>query len=73
MRGVAIGIAIAAFSIGVELVHQVVALPLFAGMQLTRAYGRHSSDPERIARWLLRFGSSAICVAGGVYLVAALR
>jgi len=73
MQGVAIATAIAAFSVGVELGHQVVALPLFAGMQLTRAYSRRSSDPERIPRWLLRAGSSAICVAGGVYLVAALR
>jgi hypothetical protein len=73
MRGVAIATAIAAFSIGVEVGHQIVALPLFAGMQLTRAYSRRSSDPERVPRWLLRVGSSAICVAGAVYLVAALR
>jgi hypothetical protein len=73
MQGVAIATAIAAFSLGVELGHQVVALPLFAGMQLTRAYGRRSLDPERVPRWLLRAGSSVICVAGGIYLVAALR
>jgi HupE/UreJ protein len=73
MRGVAIATAIAAFSIGVELGHQMVALPLFAGMQLARAYGRGSLDPERVPRWLLRAGSSVICLAGGVYLVAALR
>ena len=73
MQGVAIATAIAAFSIGVEVGHQMVALPLFAGMQLTRAYSRRSSDPERVPRWLLRAGSSVICVAGGIYLVAALR
>jgi hypothetical protein len=73
MRGVAIATAIAAFSIGVELGHQMVALPLFAGMQLARAYGRRSFDPERVPRWLLRAGSTVICAAGGVYLVAALR
>ena len=73
MRGVAIATAIAAFSLGVEIGHQVVALPLFAGMQLTRAYARRSSDPERVPRWLLRAGSSVICIAGGIYLVAALR
>jgi HupE / UreJ protein len=73
MRGVAIATAIAAFSIGVELGHQVVALPLFAGMQLARAYSRRSPDPDWVPRWLLRAGSSVICVAGGIYLVAALR
>ena len=73
MQGVAIATAIAAFSIGVEIGHQIVGLPLFAGMQLTRAYSRRSSDPERVPRWLLRAGSSVICVAGGIYLVAALR
>lgn len=73
MRGVAIATAIAAFSIGVELGHQVVALPLFAGMQSARAYGRRSLDAERVPRWLLRAGSSLICIAGGIYLVAALR
>ena len=73
MQGVAIATAIAAFSIGVEIGHQIVGLPLFAGMQLTRAYSRRSSDPERVPRRLLRAGSSVICVAGGIYLFAALR
>ncbi|HZE12125.1 MAG TPA: HupE/UreJ family protein [Chthoniobacterales bacterium] len=73
MRGVAIATAIAAFSIGVELGHQMVALPLFAGMQLARSYGRRSLHPERVPLWLLRAGSSVICIAGGIYLVAALR
>ncbi|MFL6521452.1 MAG: HupE/UreJ family protein [Chthoniobacterales bacterium] len=73
MRGVAIATAIAAFSLGVELGHQMVGLPLFAGMQLARAYGRGSLHPERVPLWLLRAGSTVICVAGGIYLVAALR
>lgn len=73
MEGVAIATAIAAFSLGVELGHQLVALPLFAALKFTRSYGSQASDPERIPRWVLRMGSSAICAAGAVYLVAALR
>jgi HupE / UreJ protein len=73
MRGVAVATAIAAFSVGVELGHQMVALPLFTGMQLARAYGRRSLHSERVPLWLVRAGSSVICVAGGIYLVAALR
>ena len=73
MQGVAIATAIAAFSVGVELGHQVVALPLFAVMKLTRAYGRGTIPPGRISHWLSRAGSSAIAVAGIIYLIAALR
>jgi hypothetical protein len=73
MGGVAIATAIAAFSFGVELGHQFVAVPLFGAVRVTRSYSSRATDPERIPRWVLRMGSCAICVAGGVYLVAALR
>ena len=73
MQGVAIATAIAAFSLGVELGHQLVALPLFGLLKLTRVYCSRADDPERIPRWVIRMGSSAICAAGLVYLVAALR
>jgi hypothetical protein len=73
MQGVAIATAIAAFSLGVELGHQLVALPLFGVLKLTRVYCSRATDPERIPRWVTRMGSSAICAAGLVYLVAALR
>jgi hypothetical protein len=73
MQGVAVATAIAAFSVGVEIGHQVVALPLFTAMKLTRAYGRRTTHPGRLSRWLSRTASSAICVAGIIYLIAALR
>ncbi len=73
MAGVAIITAIAAFSFGVEIGHQIVALPLFGVLKITRAYHSSAVDPEWIPRWATRVGSSAICAAGLVYLVAALR
>jgi hypothetical protein len=73
MQGVAVATAIAAFSVGVEIGHQVVALPLFATMNLTRAYSQGTAHPGRIPRWLSRTASSAICAAGIIYLIAALR
>ncbi|MGH8549937.1 MAG: HupE/UreJ family protein, partial [Methylococcales bacterium] len=36
MPGIAIGVAIVAFSLGVELGHQLVVLPVFAGLKLMR-------------------------------------
>jgi HupE / UreJ protein len=73
MAGVAIVTAIAAFSFGVEIGHQIVALPLFGVLKITRAYSSSAADPEWIPRWATSVGSSAICAAGLVYLVAALR
>lgn len=73
MERAAVVTAILAFSLGVEIGHQLVALPLFGTLQLSRAYARHAADPERIPRWIMRMGSSAICAAGLAYLVAALR
>ena len=48
-------------------------LPLFVPLKLTRAYNSRAADPEWILRWITRMGSVAICAAGMVYLVAALR
>jgi hypothetical protein len=73
MAGVMIVTAIVAFSIGVEMGHQLVALPLFVLMKMTRSEKWSQSDPERIRRWALRAGSTAICAAGMMYLIAALR
>ena len=73
MQGVAVATAIAAFSVGVEVGHQVVALPLFAVMKLTRACSQRTTHPGRLPYWFSCTASSVICVAGMVYLVAALR
>jgi hypothetical protein len=73
MKTVAVAIAIAGFSLGVEAGHQLVALPVFGALQLSRAYAKRAADPERMPRWIARMASSAICAAGLAYLVAALR
>jgi hypothetical protein len=71
MPGVAIATAIIAFSIGVELGHQVVVIPLFAALTPSRrkAAATHALRPMPI----VRFGSAAVCLAGVFYLFAALR
>jgi hypothetical protein len=69
MTGLAIGLAIVAFSLGVEIGHQVVVLPVFGVLRVLRA----RDGGTRLANGLFRYGSAAIVVAGMVYLVAALR
>ncbi|HYR21512.1 MAG TPA: HupE/UreJ family protein [Chthoniobacterales bacterium] len=73
MRSAAVATAIIAFSLGVEIGHQAVALPLFAAIKLTEKYNRQTNSPTGLPVWILRLGSGAICAAGSVYLVAALR
>jgi hydrogenase/urease accessory protein HupE len=62
-----------AFSLGVELGHQVVVLPIFALLWFLRARSASPEFRERRLQWVLRLGSCAIALAGGFYLVAALR
>ena len=64
--------AIIAFSAGVEIGHQIVALPLFAAMRLARAKAEPDGQPASLHFWMSRLGSGAIGLAGAVYLVAAL-
>ena len=71
--GVAVGVAILGFSLGVETGHQMVVLPVFFGLKLVRASGADPSRRERLSLLLRRGGSLAVGVAGMVYLAAALR
>ncbi len=73
LNGVAIGIAIAAFSLGVELGHQMVVLPVFGGLKLARATCAGPAECEQLSRAVMRGGSALISIAGTIYLVAALR
>ena len=73
MAGAAIVTAIAAFSLGVEIGHQLVALPLFGVLKILRTASRRAADPGRLPRWAMRAGSGVVCAAGVVYFVAALR
>jgi hypothetical protein len=61
--------ALVAFSIGIELGHQVVVLPLY--MLLRKLRPRDGISPAGIAP--LRWGSCGIFLAGGYFLVQALR
>ncbi len=63
-----IWIALIAFSLGVEIGHQIVVLPLFGLL----AAGRRQLDPGFHAK-VLRYGSAAISCCGVYYLCVALN
>ena len=68
LPGLAVATAIVAFSLGVEVGHQVVVLPLFFGLKSMRG------NPDARSRFpVSRYASAAVCFAGMYYLVAALR
>jgi HupE / UreJ protein len=73
MAGVAVGVAIVAFSLGVELGHQMIVLPLFFGLRIARATRDSDAVRDRWSLGALRYGSACISVAGAFYLFAALR
>jgi hydrogenase/urease accessory protein HupE len=70
MAGFAVGLAILAFSLGVEAGHQIIVLPIFGALKILR---RTAPKSDRIPGRVLRYGSAMICLAGLFYLVAALR
>jgi hypothetical protein len=70
MPGMAVGLAIVAFSAGVEIGHQTVVLPIFGALTATR---RAAPPAAQVPGRVLRYGSAGIVVAGAFYLVAALR
>ena len=73
MSGPVVGIAIVAFSLGVETAHQAVVLPLFAALKLLRHARADEAGRARLSLLAQRFGSVAISVAGLLYLLVALR
>ena len=75
MPGLAVTLAILSFSLGVEIGHQCVVLPLFGLTKSVRTWSRSGAarmSPNRAGEWLLRGGSAMIGAAGMFYLVAAL-
>ncbi len=72
MPSVAVWVALVAFSLGVEIGHQIVVLPLFSLLSLARRCDRDAS-PTALSARILRFGSLAILVAGAYYLIESLR
>ena len=73
MRGASILLAIAAFSVGVEAGHQLVIVPLFGVLKLTRQTRRDEAGRRRFALFTQRFGSAAISLAGIFYLFVAVK
>lgn len=73
LSGLTVGVAIAAFSLGVEIGHQMVVLPVFFGLKLARTTRAGNEARDRLSLAMARAGSLVISVAGTVYLVAALR
>lgn len=72
MSHASVAVAIVAFSLGVELGHQVISLPLFFGLRQVRRSAVRHADPERVPRHAIRYASGAIALAGLVYFGAAL-
>jgi len=73
MSGMALGsvaLAIIAFSIGVEIGHQVVVLPAFYGLTLLR---RADTGIPRFNKWAQRYVSVIISLFGLAYFYAALK
>ena len=68
-----LGLAIVAFSVGVEFGHQVVVIPTFCALKLARGWRGATWQGERRTMLLTRWGSLAISIAGATYLAAALR
>jgi hydrogenase/urease accessory protein HupE len=66
-------VAIAAFSLGVELGHQMIVLPLFAGLKLARQTRADEAAKDRLSLLAQRLGSAAVSLAGMFYLFVALR
>lgn len=73
MAGVAIGTAITSFSLGVEIGHEMVALPLYAILKIVRGSSVEKPGTTGVSLWTVRAGSVAICIGGMFYLIAALR
>jgi hydrogenase/urease accessory protein HupE len=71
--GAAVGLAIVAFSLGVEMGHQMIVLPLYFALRAARSIRAEEAARDRLSLAMIRGGSMAISLAGLVYLVAALR
>ena len=59
---------IVGFSVGVEVGHQLVLLPLFGVLKLVRYSQRDALRPEQLTSGIQRLGSVMIAIAGMYYL-----
>ncbi len=72
MAGFTVLLAIAAFSLGVEIGHQLIVIPLFGALSIASKTRHKPDDRKRVARLALRYGSATIGLAGAYYLVVAI-
>ena len=72
MPGIAVATALIAFSIGVEIGHQVVVIPLYASVCAIRNTQKSEAAREQISDRIRKFASIAITAAGLFYFVLAL-
>jgi hydrogenase/urease accessory protein HupE len=70
MAGLTVGLAIVAFSLGIEIGHQIVVLPVFLALKIART---SRGGAIRSIDYALRYASAGICAAGVFYLFVALR
>jgi hypothetical protein len=68
MGGMSLALALVGFSLGVEMGHQFVVLPMFGAMKLARSW-----KEEAMCAFLMRWGSAAIAIGGVIFLVDAMR
>lgn len=68
LPAIGLWIALAAFSLGVELGHQAVVLPLFGLLKAARQNSGEASHAR-----ILRYGSLLIAVCGAYYLVVSVK
>jgi hypothetical protein len=76
LPGSSVALAIIAFSVGVEIGHQCVVLPLFGLTRLVRAQSgrtRATSSAYPAGEFLFRGGSVVICLFGFFYLVTSIN
>jgi len=72
MPMIALGTALVAFSIGVEIGHQLVVIPLFVFLRFFRT-SKAKEEPNLPDGRILKFGSAAISLAGIYFLIQAIR
>jgi hydrogenase/urease accessory protein HupE len=73
LSGLTVGVAIGAFSLGVEIGHQLVVLPVFFGLKWARTMLASDHRRDAFSMAMMRGGSLVISVAGMIYFIAALR
>ena len=73
MSGNILLLALAGFSAGVEIGHQIVVLPSFGFLKAIRLWQSAPTGVDARMQLLSRWGSGAISVAGVIYLIAAVR